>query len=127
AAARPLRRVLTVANLRKEKAHDILLRAASQLTGSHPDLEFLIAGGGPRAPELATLAANLGLGTRVRFLGHVDDVPALLARAALFVPPSRSEAFPNSAIEAMAAGLPVVASAVGGLLDLIEHDRTGLL
>jgi glycosyltransferase involved in cell wall biosynthesis len=54
-------------------------------------------------------------------------VPALLAAADAFVLPSRSEAFPNGAIEAMAAGLPVVASATGGLLDLIDDGRTGLL
>jgi glycosyltransferase involved in cell wall biosynthesis len=57
----------------------------------------------------------------------VEDVPALAGRADAFVLPSRSEAFPNAAMEAMAAGLPVVASAVGGLLDLIDHGRTGLL
>jgi glycosyltransferase involved in cell wall biosynthesis len=69
----------------------------------------------------------LGIADRVTFLGHREDVPALLAQADAFVLPSRSEAFPNGAIEAMAAGLPVVASAVGGLLDLIEPGRTGLL
>jgi glycosyltransferase involved in cell wall biosynthesis len=63
----------------------------------------------------------------VEFLGHREDVPALLAGADLFVLPSRTEAFPNSAIEAMAAGLPVVCSAVGGLLDLVTPGRTGLL
>jgi glycosyltransferase involved in cell wall biosynthesis len=63
----------------------------------------------------------------VQFLGHREDVPRLLAEADVFVLPSRSEAFPNCAIEAMAAGLPVVASATGGLLDLIEHGHTGLL
>ncbi len=68
-----------------------------------------------------------GLERRVQFLGHREDVAQLLAEADVFVLPSRSEAFPNGAIEAMAAGLPVVASATGGLLDLIEHGHTGLL
>jgi glycosyltransferase involved in cell wall biosynthesis len=124
---RPVRTILTVANLRREKAHEVLLRAAAILAPARPDLRFLIAGDGPRAAELRALADTLGLADRVEFLGHVEDVPALAGRADAFVLPSRSEAFPNAAMEAMAAGLPVVASAVGGLLDLIDHGRTGLL
>jgi glycosyltransferase involved in cell wall biosynthesis len=124
---RPVRTILTVANLRKEKAHDVLLHAAARLAPSHPDLSFVVAGDGPRAAELHALADRLQLAGRVRFLGHVEDVPSLLGRANAFVLPSISEAFPNAAIEAMAAGLPVVASAVGGVLDLIDHGRTGVL
>jgi glycosyltransferase involved in cell wall biosynthesis len=124
---RPVRTILTVANLRREKAHEILLQSAALLAASHPDLRYLVAGDGPRAAELGALARALRIEDRVEFLGHVDDVPALLARADVFALPSRSEAFPNAAMEAMAAGLPVVASAVGGLLDLIDHGRTGLL
>ena len=124
---RPISTVLTVANLRTEKAHEVLLQAAATVLRTHRHLRFQIAGGGPRLGELQTLASSLGIGDRVMFLGHREDVPALLAQADAFVLPSRSEAFPNGAIEAMAAGLPVVASAVGGLLDLIEPGRTGLL
>jgi glycosyltransferase involved in cell wall biosynthesis len=123
----PPRTLLTVANLRPEKAHEVLLRAAAMLAPARPELRLLIAGDGPRAAELHGLAASLGIDDRVEFLGHVDDVPSLLGRAGAFVLPSRSEAFPNAAMEAMASGLPVVASAVGGLLDLIDHGRTGLL
>jgi glycosyltransferase involved in cell wall biosynthesis len=120
-------RILTVANLRAEKAHEVLLRAAARVLPLHPELQFQIAGDGPRMEELRALADSLGIANHVSFLGHREDVPALLAAADAFVLPSRSEAFPNGAIEAMAAGLPVVASAVGGLLDLIEPGRTGLL
>jgi glycosyltransferase involved in cell wall biosynthesis len=124
---RPVTTILTVANLRAEKAHEVLLAAAAQLKDRHPQLQFLVAGDGPRAAELRTLAKTLGVDTQVTFLGHREDVPALLALADAFVLPSRSEAFPNSAIEAMAAGLPVIASRVGGLLDLVDDGRTGLL
>jgi glycosyltransferase involved in cell wall biosynthesis len=127
AAERPVSTIVTVANLRKEKAHEVLLGAAARLAPRHPHVKFLIAGDGPREAELRSLARRLDIEHQVRFLGHCEDVPALLAQADVFVLPSRSEAFPNGAIEAMAAGLPVIASRVGGLLDLIEDGRTGVL
>jgi glycosyltransferase involved in cell wall biosynthesis len=122
-----LRTVVTVANLRPEKSHETLIAAAASLADSHPELRYQIVGDGPRRGELEALAVARGVADRVQFLGHREDVPAILAAADAFVLPSRSEAFPNGAIEAMAAGLPVIASAVGGLVDLIDHGRTGLL
>ena len=124
---RPVTTIVTVANLRSEKAHEVLLHAARRLAPRHRGLRYLIVGDGPRRTELMTLATSLGLDPQVTFVGHREDVPALLAQADLFVLPSRSEAFPNGAIEAMAAGLPVIASRVGGFLDLIEDGRTGVL
>lgn len=121
------RTIVTVANLRAEKSHETLIDAAAVLRADFPDLQVWIVGDGPRRTELERRVRDQGLQSTVQFLGHREDVPDLLAAADLFVLPSRSEAFPNGAIEAMAAGLPVVASAVGGLLDLIEHGRTGLL
>lgn len=126
-AAEQRRRVITVANLRPEKNHETLIAAADLLSAHFPDVEFQIVGDGPRRSELEALVRSRRLDDRVSFLGHREDVGRLLSEASIFALPSRSEAFPNGAIEAMAAGLPVVASAVGGLLDLIEHGRTGLL
>lgn len=122
-----LSRVIMVANLRPEKNHETLITAASALAATHPGLRYQMVGDGSRRRELQQLAAARGVAHLFEFSGHREDVPALLAEADLFVLPSRSEAFPNSAIEAMAAGLPVVAGAVGGLLDLIAPGRTGLL
>ncbi len=61
------------------------------------------------------------------FSGHAEDVPQRLAEADIFTLPSESEAFPNAVLEAMAAGLPIVASAVGGIREVVHHERTGLL
>jgi L-malate glycosyltransferase len=122
-----IRTVVTVANLRQEKGHETLIEAAGWLRARHPELRFLFVGAGPRRAALEKLVTARGLQETVVFTGHRDDIAALLAEADLFALPSRSEAFPNAAIEAMAAGLPVVASAVGGLLDLIEPERTGVL
>ena len=126
-AAKPRRRVITVANLRPEKSHETLIAAAAQVAADFPDVQFQIVGDGPRRSELEGLVRARGLERTVVFLGHREDISDLLGAADVFVLPSKSEAFPNGAIEAMAAGLPVIASAVGGLLDLIEPDRSGLL
>jgi glycosyltransferase involved in cell wall biosynthesis len=124
---RPVRRIVTVANLRTEKAHDVLIDAAALVLKRYPDAEFVFAGGGPRRAALEALARLRGVAGQIRFLGHCEDIPRLLAGCDLFVLPSRSEAFPNGVLEAMAAGLPIVATRVGGITELIEHQRTGVL
>jgi glycosyltransferase involved in cell wall biosynthesis len=122
-----LRRIAIVACLREEKRIDVLVTAASTILARYPDAEFLIAGEGTCRDQLLTLARDTGVMDRFRFLGHRDDVPAVLAEADVFVLPSRSEASPNSIIEAMAAGLPVVATNVGGIPELVLEGRTGRL
>ncbi|MGE5838268.1 MAG: glycosyltransferase [Acidobacteriota bacterium] len=122
----PIESIIAVANLRPEKSHDILLEAFARSTANRR-LRLRVVGDGPCRAALERQARESGLGHRVEFLGHREDVADLLALSGLFVLPSRSEAFPNSALEAMASGLPVIASAVGGLLDLIEDGRNGLL
>ena len=124
---RPLRTITTVANLRRGKGHDVLLHAASALLHRHPDLVFQFVGDGPLRPSLEALAATLGISDRVRFLGHRDDVAAILQTSDLFAFPSLMEAFPNGVMEAMAAGLPVVATRAGGIPELIADGHTGLL
>ncbi|MEZ5286656.1 MAG: glycosyltransferase [Vicinamibacterales bacterium] len=120
-------RIAMVANLRAEKGHDVLIDAAPQILGACPEATFVLAGSGPMAEALARRAADRGVRDRVEFVGHCDDVPALLSSCDLFVLPSRSEALPNAVIEAMAAGLPVAASDVGGIPELITHNETGVL
>ena len=127
AAERPIRRIVTVANLRPERGHDVLFEAARIVLRRCPDVEFVIAGDGPRRAELETLARRLDIASQVRFLGHCEHVAPLLAECDAFVLPSRSEASPNSVLEAMASGLPIVATRVGGIREVIDHQRTGVL
>jgi glycosyltransferase involved in cell wall biosynthesis len=123
----PRRRLVMVANLRPGKGHATLIDAAALVLQRLPDARFDIIGDGTERERLVRYAADRGLASAFVFHGHCDDVPAKLAEADVFVLPSESEAFPNAVLEAMAAGLPVVASAVGGILEVVQHDRTGLL
>jgi glycosyltransferase involved in cell wall biosynthesis len=92
-----------------------------------PDVTFRIAGDGPMRAALERRARERDVTANVEFVGHCEDVPALLAGSDAFALPSRTEAFPNGLLEAMAAGLPAVASAVGGIPELIEDGANGLL
>ncbi len=120
-------RVTMVANLREEKGHDVLVRAAGAVRRRIPAVRFELVGDGPLRDRIAAQAKQEGVLDVFDFLGHREDVPALLCASHAFVLPSRTEASPNCVIEAMATGLPVVTTAVGGLLELIEHGRNGLL
>jgi glycosyltransferase involved in cell wall biosynthesis len=121
------RTIVTVANLRPEKRHEVLLSAMRLVAARHPDARLVIVGDGPRRRALQALAADWGLTGAVHFAGHQEDVGAVLAGADIFALASRSEASPNALIEAMAAGLPAVATAVGGIPELVADGETGLL
>lgn len=118
-------RVVCVARLRAEKSHDVLLDAWALLADRFPDAELLLVGDGPRRSDLERRAGEMG--GRVIFAGHVDDVWGCLATSTLFVLPSSVELLGISVLEAMAAGVPVVATAVGGVPEIVEHECTGLL
>jgi len=102
------------------------LRAARRLAEKFPSLEFLLIGDGPLRAELERQAADIGLQSRVRFLGDCRDIPAILASLDVSVVPSISESLSNVMLESMAAGVPVVATAVGGNSEL-GGDRRALL
>jgi glycosyltransferase involved in cell wall biosynthesis len=119
--------VITVANLRHEKAYDVLLDAAQQARAKLPDLLFLSVGQGPLASEMEERRVRLGLGDGFRFLGFRDDVHDLLAAADIFCLASRHEGLPVALMEAYALGLPVVVTRVGGLPDVVEDGRSGVL
>jgi len=121
------RLIVTVGNLRPEKGHDTLIDAAARVAAVHPEARFEIAGDGPLHDGLLARARARGIADRVTFAGFQQDVRPLLARADLFVLPSVTEAFPNALLEAMACGVPSIATAVGGIPELVDDGRTGLL
>jgi len=117
----------TVGRLDPVKDHLGLVRAFAALAPSHPDARLVIAGDGPCRDELATLVQSLGLRARVHLLGERRDIPQVLAALDLFVLPSIAEGMSNTILEAMATGLPVVATRVGGNPELVEDGVTGRL
>jgi glycosyltransferase involved in cell wall biosynthesis len=119
--------IVTVARLSPEKDVANLLRAARHVLTAFPHVRFEIAGDGPCRDELAQLARDLQLSEQVIFHGEVRDIPALLARARLFVLPSQSEGISLTLLEAMARGLAIVATRVGGNPEVVEAGATGLL
>ena len=124
--------VLCLARLDPQKNHALLLRAFARLSGGRRGARLLLAGGrqlGSRAYEqsLHRLAAELGVAASVRWLGVRDDVPRLLAASDVVALPSNWEGFGLALLEAMAAGKPVVATRVGGVPEVVDDGKTGVL
>lgn len=118
---------VTVANFRPEKAYPDLLAALDLASRSAPQLRLLIVGQGPLETEIRRLHGQLGLGERCLILGYREDVSRILALSDFFVLASRFEGLPIALIEAMACGLPVVATRAGGIPEAVTHGREGLL
>lgn len=118
---------VTVANLRPEKGHEVLLRAARRLVDEDVPVRLAVAGRGPMDGHLRELHAELGLGDRLQLLGHRDDVLRLLAGADCFVLPSLQEGLPVALMEASAMGVPMVVTAVGELPELLTDGEDALV
>ena len=112
--------VLTVANYRRQKAWPDLLAAARDVVDRGLPVRFLAVGQGPLESEVVALHARLGLADHMTLLGRRDDVPRLLAAADVFLLASTYEGYPVAVMEALGAGLPVVATAVGGVVDAVD-------
>lgn len=122
-------RVITVARLEKVKGVEYLIRAAPLVLKQVPQAEFLIIGVGSQRQSLVNLASQLGVSGKINFLGEIahEQLPDFLNTGSIFVGPSLQEGLGVAFLEAMACGLAVIGTRVGGIPDLIEDDVNGLL
>jgi L-malate glycosyltransferase len=122
------RLVVLVGNMHSDvKGHPWLIAAAPALVHEFPEVRFVFAGDGELRPKFEAQAAKLGLASKFMFLGTRRDIPEILASCDIAVLPSRAEGLPNAALEYMSAGLPTIASRVGGNAELVQDGLTGLL
>jgi glycosyltransferase involved in cell wall biosynthesis len=120
--------VVSFGRLGPQKGFDVLLRAFAAVSPAHPDWELAIFGAGPDLESLRALAGDLGLQGRIRFPGRVKDPHAVMRCAGLYVLSSRFEGFPNALCEAMACGMPVIATdCPTGPREIITDGVDGLL
>lgn len=121
------RLIAIVATLKEAKGHRYLIEAMATIGPRHPDLHVLFIGDGELGEELRAQVSSLKLDDRVHFLGNRSDVSELLAASDLFVLPSLWEGLPMSLLEAMATGLPIVATEVSGTVQVMIPGETGIL
>ncbi|MFH0778729.1 MAG: glycosyltransferase, partial [Candidatus Eisenbacteria bacterium] len=119
--------VTFVGRLRRAKGPDVFLKAASIVLRARPDARFLVVGEGPMRAELLLLSHELGLERSLQIPGNVRCLKEVLERTTVFVCSSRTEGFPTVLMEAMGAGVPVVAARVGGVVELVEEGVDGFL
>lgn len=119
--------LLSVGRLVHEKAYEVLIQSMAMVVQEYPNVALVIAGSGMLADELQSLIDQLHLSEKVHLLGNRQDVPDLMAGADLFVISSRSEGMPVALLEAMSFGLPVVATRVGGIAEVLEDRAQGIL
>ena len=120
--------IVALGRLSREKGFDLLIRAFAQVKDRYPDWHLTILGEGALRGEMEDLCRSLGLGNRIDLPGAINDPYPFLQSADLFVLPSRYEGFPNALCEAMACGLPVIATDCGpGPREIVSHGVNGLL
>jgi glycosyltransferase involved in cell wall biosynthesis len=121
--------ILAVGRFSREKGHADLVGALGRLRASEPDIDFraVFVGEGPERPAVERAAREAGVAERLVFAGHVSDVRPFYALADVLALPSHSEGSPNVLLEAMAAGLPVAATNVGGVPEIVSDGESALL
>lgn len=120
--------IVLVGNMHGDvKGHSLLIAAAETVVREFPEVRFLFAGDGQCRKAFEEQVARLGLERHFLFLGRRDDVPRILGCCDIGVLPSQAEGLPNAVLEYLAAGLPTIASRVGGNAEIIEDGKTGLL
>jgi glycosyltransferase involved in cell wall biosynthesis len=117
-----------VAMLRKWKGHADLFQALAKLNRRHPDLQLLVIGSGPEQNNLERLAAALRISSSVRLVGNQDNICMWLNAMDMLVLPSlEHEGLPQAIMQAMACGVPVIATSIGAIGEAVLHNRTGML
>jgi len=119
--------ICTVAVLREPKGIQYMIKALPTIIENIPNATYLVIGDGAYKQELQSLAKECDVEEHVIFAGHRTDIPELLALSEVFVLPTLGDALPTVLIEAMAAKIPIVASEVGGVPEIVTHEKTGLL
>jgi glycosyltransferase involved in cell wall biosynthesis len=119
--------VTQIGNFKPQKAPLDFVRVAFAVHGKHPEVWFVMVGDGPLQPAAEELARDLGVAHQMVFSGWWDDVPGLLATTSVSVLTSRHEGLPCSVVESLAAGVPVVATAVDGTVEVVRSGNNGIL
>jgi glycosyltransferase involved in cell wall biosynthesis len=121
--------IVTVGRLVHKKGHKFLIKAMPKITNKHPNAKLTIVGGGGLMTELRKIAKKLRVISNIKFTGTIsrNDVFRILGRSDVFVFPSLYEGFGIATVEAMAVGLPVVATRIGPIMEIIQHGHSGLL
>jgi glycosyltransferase involved in cell wall biosynthesis len=119
--------VTNVGILRRVKGHETTFRAVPAVVREFPHARFLIVGDGPRRAELERMADELGIQEYVRFTGFIEDIKRVYAFTDVAVLSSWSEGMPQSVLQALACTVPVVATRVGGVPEVVQHEKTGFL
>lgn len=121
--------ILVTRNLELIYDNETAIRAFSEITADYPNAKLTIAGTGPELENLQSLVEQLELTSKVKFTGRIDTqhMPALYQSADIMLNPSRVDNMPNSILEALASGVPVVTTNVGGIPYMVEHEKTALL
>jgi glycosyltransferase involved in cell wall biosynthesis len=119
--------VVQIGNFKPQKAPLDFVRMVARVAGVVPDAVFVMVGDGVLRPDAEELAADLGVAHRMVFCGWWDDVPGLLAASRVSVLTSRHEGLPRAVVESLAAGVPVVATAVDGTPEVVHDGKNGIL
>ena len=119
--------IVVVATLKEQKGHRYLVEALASVVPQNPQVHAIFIGNGPLRTELESQAKERELDKHIHFLGNRQDVPELLAASDLFVLPSLWEGLPMALLEAMATGLPVIATKVSGTVQVVIPDESGIL
>jgi glycosyltransferase involved in cell wall biosynthesis len=119
--------VVCIAKLRAEKDHQSLIRAIAKMKKSGVVADLTIVGDGPESVALNALAVELGVDNQIRFIGYSNDIWSYLSKSKIFILPSRIEPFGIVVLEAMAAGVPIIATRADGPSSLIEDGSNGIL